>query len=166
MDVLVVGHGCEEAELARIAWSDVLPCFSEMHKPQRQRLFFIKCPFNFVAEDICITKIFPEILFATLWERPIFLWITHLGYPVNLVLSNRVHFNKIKKSFSWKISKIKIYIPIKFKYLSCPVIGNVWIVGWCAVQKKNSRAIPQRRFGARKIHLLIRSQICDIYQVN
>ena len=65
-----------------------------MHKPQRQRLFFIKCPFNFVAEDICITKIFPEILFATLWDRPILLWINHLGYPVNLVLSNKVHCNE------------------------------------------------------------------------
>ena len=128
MDVLVVGHGCEEAELARIAWSDVLPCFSEMHKPQRQRLFFIKCPFNSVAEDICITKIFPEILFATLWDRPILLWINYLGYPVNLVLSNKVHFNE-KMSLIWKISQIEIYIPIKFKHLSCPVVDNVCIVG-------------------------------------
>ena len=33
------------------------------------------------------------------------------------------------------------------------------------MQKKH-RGIPQKRFGARKIHLLICLQICDIYQVN
>ena len=89
---------------------------------------FHQVSFQFCSRGYLYQKIFPEILFATLWDRPILLWINYLGYPVNLVLSNKVHFNE-KMSLIWKISQIEIYIPIKFKHLSCPVVDNVCIVG-------------------------------------
>ena len=56
-----------------------------------------------------------------------------------------------------KISKTKIYIPIK--HLSCPVVDNAFALLDNVRCKKKYRAIPQKRFGARNIHLLICLQI-------